>query len=52
MIDDPLEHTQDFKPLPPGVWWRTADPDTIEQDYEDGMISYRRAPELSERRGP
>ncbi len=42
-----LEQTQDFKPLPPGVWRRSIDPDTLDQDYEDGMASYTRAPELS-----
>ena len=51
MIDDPLEQTQDFLPLPPGVWRRTTDEDTLLQDMEDGMRSYSRAPELSERRG-
>jgi hypothetical protein len=44
----PLDETQDFKPLPPGVWRRSTDPDTLEQDADDGMRSYVRAPELSE----
>jgi len=46
--DDRLEQTQDFlNPLGPGVWRRSTDPDTINEDYEDGMRSYSRAPELS-----
>lgn len=46
-VYEALEQTQDFKPLPPGVWRRSTDPDTINDDYEDGMRSYSRAPELS-----
>lgn len=43
-----LEATHDFRnPLGPGVWRRSTDPDTLEADYEDGMASYTRAPELS-----
>jgi hypothetical protein len=51
MID--LEATQDFRnPLGVGVWRRSTDPDTIESDLDDGMISYTRAPELSLRNLP
>lgn len=46
---DWLEETQDFLPLPPGVWRRSTDPDTLEADADDGMRSYSRAPELSMR---
>lgn len=44
----PLDETHDFRnPLGPGVWRRSTDPDTIESDFLDGLVSYCAAPELS-----